>query len=165
MRNASLILFCLLATNMLDFLMCISIWGIWWVHTIKSRWCICPWHEIKWKERWTELERTSQDSNSGRLNRNHAMCNLKIGLFAMLYRRAYEPARLSLCRWSRTQQHVCSSSPKITCGTPLLISLHWLPVVTRIKFEVLMLVFRTATEKAPPLPQFTPRSLQAQAME
>ncbi len=95
----------------------------------KKRWCICPWHEIKWKERWTELERTSQDSNSGRLNRNHAMCNLKIGLFAMLYRRAYEPARLSLCRWSRTQQHVCSSSPKITCGTPLLISLHWLPVV------------------------------------
>ncbi len=111
MRNAFLILFCLLATNMLDFLMCISIWGIWWVHTIKSRWCICPWQEIKWKERWTELERTSQDSNSGRLNRNHAMCNLKIGLLAMLYRRAYEPARLSLCRWSRTQQHVCSSSP------------------------------------------------------
>ncbi len=33
--------------------------------------------------------------------------------------------------------------------TPLFISLHWLPVATRIKFKALMLAYRTATGAAP----------------
>ncbi len=33
--------------------------------------------------------------------------------------------------------------------TPLFISLHWLPVAARIKFQTLMLAYRTATGSAP----------------
>ncbi len=33
--------------------------------------------------------------------------------------------------------------------TPLFISLHWLPVVVRIKFHTLMLAYRTGTGSAP----------------
>ncbi len=39
--------------------------------------------------------------------------------------------------------------PKRAHFTPLCISLHWLPVVARIKFKTLMLAFRIATGSAP----------------
>ncbi len=39
--------------------------------------------------------------------------------------------------------------PKRAHVTPLLISLHWLPVAARIKFKTLMLAYRTATGSAP----------------
>ncbi len=39
--------------------------------------------------------------------------------------------------------------PKRAHVTPLFISLHWLPVATRIKFKPLMLTYRTATGSAP----------------
>ncbi len=41
------------------------------------------------------------------------------------------------------------NKPKRAHVTPLFISLHWLPVATRIKFKTLMLAYRTATDSAP----------------
>ncbi len=41
------------------------------------------------------------------------------------------------------------NEPKRTHVTPLLISLHWLPVAARIKFKTLMLAYRTTTGSAP----------------
>ncbi len=41
------------------------------------------------------------------------------------------------------------NEPKRAHVTPLFISLHWLPVVARIKFKTLMLAYRTATGSAP----------------
>ncbi len=41
------------------------------------------------------------------------------------------------------------SEPKRAHVTPPFISLHWLPVVARIKFKTLMLAYRTATGSAP----------------
>ncbi len=41
------------------------------------------------------------------------------------------------------------NEPKRAHVTPLLISLHWLPVAARIKFKTLMLAYRTATGSAP----------------
>ncbi len=40
------------------------------------------------------------------------------------------------------------NEPKRTHVTPLLISLHWLPVAARIKFKTLMLAYRTTTGSA-----------------
>lgn len=83
------------------------------------------------------MDNKSQDSNSGRQNCNHAMCNLKIGQLQC-------STETSSTKPSQMIQNaaVCLlfSQPKRTCVTPLLIRLHWLPVVVRIKFEVLMLV-------------------------
>ncbi len=42
------------------------------------------------------------------------------------------------------------NEPKRAHVTPLFISLHWLPVVARIKFKTLMLAYRTTTGSAPP---------------
>ncbi len=48
------------------------------------------------------------------------------------------------------QQHVLfSNEPKTALVTPLLISLHWLPVVARIKFKTLVLSYRTPTPLHP----------------
>ncbi len=41
------------------------------------------------------------------------------------------------------------SEPKRAHVTLLFISLHWLPVVARIKFKTLMLAYRTTTDSAP----------------
>ncbi len=41
------------------------------------------------------------------------------------------------------------NEPKRAHVTPLFISLHWLPVATRIKFKTLMLAHRTTTGSAP----------------
>ncbi len=41
------------------------------------------------------------------------------------------------------------SEPKRAHVTPLLISLHWLPVAAHIKFKTLMFAYRTATGSAP----------------
>ncbi|XP_051533345.1 uncharacterized protein LOC127428790 [Myxocyprinus asiaticus] len=41
------------------------------------------------------------------------------------------------------------NEPKRTHVTPLLVSLHWLPVDARIKFKALMLAYRTVTGSAP----------------
>ena len=41
------------------------------------------------------------------------------------------------------------NQPKRAHVTPLLISLHWLPVAARIKFKTLMLAYRAATKSAP----------------
>ncbi len=41
------------------------------------------------------------------------------------------------------------NEPKRAHVTPLFISLHWLPVATRIKFKTLMLANRTTTGSAP----------------
>ncbi len=40
------------------------------------------------------------------------------------------------------------NEPKRTHVTPLLISLHWLPVAAHIKFKTLMLAYRTTTGSA-----------------
>ncbi|XP_053537339.1 uncharacterized protein LOC128632973 [Ictalurus punctatus] len=42
------------------------------------------------------------------------------------------------------------NQPKRTHVTPLFISLHWLPVATRIKFKALMLTYMTLSGTAPP---------------
>ncbi len=42
------------------------------------------------------------------------------------------------------------NQPKTTHVTPLLISLHWFPVVDGIKFKVLTLAFTTTAEKLSP---------------
>ena len=39
--------------------------------------------------------------------------------------------------------------PKTAHVTPLLISLHWLPVAARIKFKALLLAYKTVTKMAP----------------
>ncbi len=44
--------------------------------------------------------------------------------------------------------HLVFNEPKRAHVTPLLISLHWLPVVARIKFKSLMLAYRTAMGSA-----------------
>ncbi|XP_051570990.1 uncharacterized protein LOC127450723 [Myxocyprinus asiaticus] len=41
------------------------------------------------------------------------------------------------------------NEPKRAHVTPLLVSLHWLPVDARIKFKTLMLAYRTVTGSAP----------------
>ncbi len=41
------------------------------------------------------------------------------------------------------------SEPKRAHVTPLFVSLHWLPVVARIKFKTLVLAYRTATGSEP----------------
>ncbi len=41
------------------------------------------------------------------------------------------------------------SEPKRAHVTPLFVSLHWLPVATRIKFKTLMLAYRKTTGSAP----------------
>ncbi len=41
------------------------------------------------------------------------------------------------------------NEPKRAHVTPLFVSLHWLPVTTRIKFKTLMLAYRTTTGSAP----------------
>ncbi|XP_057177924.1 uncharacterized protein LOC130546583 [Triplophysa rosa] len=48
--------------------------------------------------------------------------------------------------------HLVFNQPKRTHVTPLLISLHWLPVAARIKFKSLTLVFRTITANSPVYP-------------
>ncbi|KAI4891478.1 hypothetical protein NFI96_023830, partial [Prochilodus magdalenae] len=61
------------------------------------------------------------------------------------------------CNLSRTLQPVSSSTfrlifnlPKFTHVTPLLRSLHWLPVVARIRFKTLMLAYKAKNGPAPP---------------
>ncbi len=41
------------------------------------------------------------------------------------------------------------NEPKRAHVTPLFVSLHWLPVATRIQFKTLMLTYRTTTGSAP----------------
>jgi len=41
------------------------------------------------------------------------------------------------------------NQPKRTHVTPLLVTLHWLPIVARIKFKSLTLAYRTLTGSAP----------------
>ncbi len=41
------------------------------------------------------------------------------------------------------------NEPKRAHVTPLFVSLHWLPVVARIKFKTLMLAYRTTTGSGP----------------
>ncbi|XP_056613678.1 uncharacterized protein LOC130429246 [Triplophysa dalaica] len=45
---------------------------------------------------------------------------------------------------------VIFNEPKRAHVTPLLIKLHWLPVVARIKFKTLLLAYKTTTGSAPP---------------
>ncbi len=66
---------------------------------------------------------------------------------AMLFWLDFHRAQSNLYKWFRMQRHDRSStSPKD--GTPLFISLHWLPVKARIKFKTLMLAYRTTTGSA-----------------
>ncbi len=44
---------------------------------------------------------------------------------------------------------VVFNEPKKAHVTPLFIRLHWLPIATRIKFKVLMFVYKTTTGTAP----------------
>ena len=44
---------------------------------------------------------------------------------------------------------VVFDQPKRTHETPLLVTLHWLPLAARIKFKSLTLAYRTATGSAP----------------
>ncbi len=46
-------------------------------------------------------------------------------------------------------QRLVFNEPKRAHVTPLFISLHWLPVATRIKFKTFMFAYRTATGSAP----------------
>ncbi|XP_051545460.1 mitochondrial inner membrane protease subunit 2 isoform X2 [Myxocyprinus asiaticus] len=57
--------------------------------------------------------------------------------------------QLDPCKLSRMQQHVWSLMNQNEHVTPLLVSLHWLPVDARIKFKVLMLAYRRVTGSAP----------------
>ncbi|KAI7794279.1 reverse transcriptase [Triplophysa rosa] len=45
---------------------------------------------------------------------------------------------------------VVFNEPKRAHVTPLFIKLHWLPIVTRIKFKALLLAYKTTTGSAPP---------------
>ena len=54
--------------------------------------------------------------------------------------------RYSMCR---IQQPVLSLNPGNMNITPILNSLHWLPVVNRIKFKILLLVFKIKHGFAP----------------
>ena len=77
-----------------------------------------------------------------------------------------------LSRLQRIQNHaarlICCV-PKRASITPVLMSLHWLPVIYRIKFKILMLVFKSLHGLAPPYLQRLintynpPRSLRSQS--
>ncbi|XP_056612411.1 uncharacterized protein LOC130428419 isoform X2 [Triplophysa dalaica] len=45
---------------------------------------------------------------------------------------------------------VIFNEPKRAHVTPLFIKLHWLPIVARIKFKILLLAYKTTTGSAPP---------------
>ena len=45
--------------------------------------------------------------------------------------------------------HLVFDQPKRTHVTPLLVTLHWLPVAARIQFKSLPLAYRTATGLTP----------------
>ncbi len=69
---------------------------------------------------------------------------------AMLFWLDFHQTQSNLYKWFRMQRHDWSStSPKELHVTPLFVSLHWLPVATRIQFKTLMLAYRTITGSAP----------------
>ncbi|KAI4896499.1 hypothetical protein NFI96_021433, partial [Prochilodus magdalenae] len=70
-------------------------------------------------------------------------CN---SLLAGLPLRAIRPLQLV----QNTAAHLIFNLPKFTHVTPLLRSLHWLPVVARIKFKTLMLAYKAKNGPAPP---------------
>ncbi|KAI4885168.1 hypothetical protein NFI96_028414, partial [Prochilodus magdalenae] len=50
----------------------------------------------------------------------------------------------------QTHSRLIFNLPKLTHVTPLLRSLHWLPVVARIRFKTLMLAYKAKNGPAPP---------------
>ncbi|KAI4900035.1 hypothetical protein NFI96_007587 [Prochilodus magdalenae] len=70
-------------------------------------------------------------------------CN---SLLAGLPLRAIRPLQLV----QNAAAHLIFSLPKFTHVTPLLRSLHWLPVVARIRFKTLMLAYKAKNGPAPP---------------
>ncbi len=61
---------------------------------------------------------------------------------AMLFWLDFHQTQSNLYKWFRMQRHNWSST------SPQFVSLHWLPVVARIKFKTLMLAYRTTTGSA-----------------
>ncbi|KAI2667016.1 hypothetical protein H4Q32_029354 [Labeo rohita] len=61
-----------------------------------------------------------------------------------------EQAAQLLVQALNAAERLVFNKPKRAHVTPLFISLHWLPVATRIKFKTLMLAYRTATGSLPP---------------
>ncbi|KAI4887669.1 hypothetical protein NFI96_001569 [Prochilodus magdalenae] len=70
-------------------------------------------------------------------------CN---SLLAGLPLRAIRPLQLV----QNAAARLISNLPKFTHITPLLRSLHWLPVVARIRFKTLMLAYKAKNGPAPP---------------
>ncbi|KAI4899640.1 hypothetical protein NFI96_008091 [Prochilodus magdalenae] len=70
-------------------------------------------------------------------------CN---SLLAGLPLRAIRPLQLV----QNTAAHLIFNLPKFTHVTPLLRSLHWLPVVARIRFKTLMLAYKAKNGPVPP---------------
>ncbi|KAI4886165.1 hypothetical protein NFI96_032198 [Prochilodus magdalenae] len=70
-------------------------------------------------------------------------CN---SLLAGLPLRAIRPLRLV----QNAAARIIFNLPKFTHVTPLLRSLHWLPVVARIRFKTLMLAYKAKIGPAPP---------------
>ncbi|KAI4877151.1 hypothetical protein NFI96_007173, partial [Prochilodus magdalenae] len=70
-------------------------------------------------------------------------CN---SLLAGLPLRAIRPLQLV----QNAAAHLIFNLPKFTHVTPLLRSLHWLPVVARIRFKTLMLAYKAKNGPAPP---------------
>ncbi|KAI4877508.1 hypothetical protein NFI96_030882, partial [Prochilodus magdalenae] len=70
-------------------------------------------------------------------------CNSLLAGFPL---RAIRPLRLVLNAAAR----IIFNLPKFTHVTPLLCSLHWLPVVARIRFKTLMLAYKAKIGPAPP---------------
>ncbi|KAI4888357.1 hypothetical protein NFI96_032621 [Prochilodus magdalenae] len=70
-------------------------------------------------------------------------CNL---LLAGLPLRAIRPLQLV----QNAAARLIFNLPKFTHVTPLLRSLHWLPVVARIRFKTLMLAYKVKNGPAPP---------------
>ncbi len=70
---------------------------------------------------------------------------------AMLFWQDFHQAQSNLYKWFRMQRHGTPGlqRAKRAHGTPLFISLHWLPVAARNKFKTLMLAYRTTTGSAP----------------
>ncbi|KAI4884376.1 hypothetical protein NFI96_000286 [Prochilodus magdalenae] len=90
-------------------------------------------------------------------------CN---SLLAGLPLRAIRPLQLV----QNAAARIIFNLPKFTHLTPLLLSLHWLPVVARIRFKTLMLTYKAKNGPAPPYlmamvkSRAVPRALQASSM-
>ena len=59
-----------------------------------------------------------------------------------------------LQRVQNTAARMLYKKPKRTHTTPLLKQLHWLPVIYRIKFKILLLTFKSLNQLAPPYLKF-----------